>query len=178
MIDPNEKKKKMLERLAEKKRRAMERRGILPVEPHEGVSKQIQVPVSIRTEEPQKPSKEPEEAPATPHRKLSDKDVVAIYEDRNRSMQELADLYNVSRAQISRIKSGERFDHVTKKAKKFQRTDHIKAKSGNYKLTVQQVKNVLESEEPDEIMAKQYGVHPRTIKRIRQGLTYRNKIVR
>ena len=127
---------------------------------------------------------EPQEALSSPdipnkrNTRLTDRQVMAIFTDRKSSLQSMAEQYGVTEAQISRIKSGDRFSKVTEKAPVYFREDHVKKRSGNYKLTPQQAKDVLESEADDETMATQYGVHVRTIKRIRKGITYRNKITR
>lgn len=109
---------------------------------------------------------------------LTDRQVRAIFIDRKSTMQQLADHYNVSRTIISLIKNGKARTDVTKDLPVYRREDFRKQNSGAYKLTPQEAKNVLESPDSDEVMAEQYGVHVDTIKRIRSGETYGNKVTR
>ena len=208
MLDPKEKRRLMVERLKAKKQAADARRGISPSSQDTGQTNETNEKTTIaktaadysQTKRPkkgrtdtvgQKGNGEPKElptkhtealrSPGAPNKRntrLTERQVMAIFNDRKSSLQSMSEQYGVTIAQISRIKSGDRFSVVTENATVYFREDHVKKKSGNYKLTPQQAKDVLESGADDETMAKQYGVHVRTIKRIRKGLTYRNKITR
>jgi len=109
---------------------------------------------------------------------LTDRQVRAIFIDRKSTIQQLADHYNVSRTLISLIKNGKARTSITADLPIYRREDFRKKNSGGYKLTPQEVKDVLSSPHDDADVAAQYNVHVDTIKRIRTGKTYNNKVTR
>ncbi len=109
---------------------------------------------------------------------LNDRQVRAIFVDKKSTMIQLADYYGVSRTLISLIKNGKARTDITNGLPVYRREDFRKKNSGSYKLSQQQAKDVIESPYSNAEVAKQYGVHVDTIKRLRSGKTYGNKVKR
>jgi len=114
-----------------------------------------------------------------PGEKMSTKAVRHVFSDRVRTTAQLAELYDCSHTLIVLIRQGKRCVDATQGLPQYHRPDFRVANSGNYRLTPAQARQALEASRrgvSDEVLAGQYHVHPRTIRRLRNGETYGNKI--
>ena len=98
--------------------------------------------------------------------KLTEKQVLEILaSDELQSI--LAERYGVSNAQVSRIKAGKLWKHLSA-GKEIKRVDH------RYKLTEKQVLEILDSDELHRITAKKYGVSRQVISDIKAGKKWKH----
>ena len=106
-------------------------------------------------------------------KKLSNRQVLAVFIDRKRSGQALAELYGVSRSLISQIRNRKQRTHVTDALPDYSRVDHIPLRSGNYALSPQEAKHIYMCNDlGDKQLADTFHVSVKTIVRIRTRQTY------
>jgi hypothetical protein len=106
-------------------------------------------------------------------RRLTPRQIKAIYCDRQRSQYQLAEQYGISQSMVSLIRSGKRHIALTRDLPQYVRKDYRHERSGRCKLTPPQVKDIFTSQLPKITLIHAYGIDRRTVERIRRGESHR-----
>lgn len=113
---------------------------------------------------------------SNPHhlQKLSDRQVRGIYLDRKTPRSVLAERTGVSTVLVGLIQRRRHRVECVQDDPVYFRVDHRSARSGNKKLSDKLARQAYQSPLSDKEVARQLGVHARTINRLRRKETYRN----
>lgn len=107
-------------------------------------------------------------------KRLSPRQVAAIYTDRTRSQYQLSQQYGVSQSMISLIRSGTRWGSLTADLPRYRREDYRHIRSGRRYLTNPQVRDIYTSTLSKHVLVGAYQIDRRTVERIRRGELHRS----
>jgi predicted transcriptional regulator len=106
-------------------------------------------------------------------KRLSPRQVTAIYTDRTRSQYQIAEQYGISQSMVSLIRSGRRWARLTADLPEYRRVDYRHTRSGRRRLNGAQVKDIYCSGLRKQTLADAYQVDRRTVERIRGGALHK-----
>ncbi len=107
-------------------------------------------------------------------KRLTPRQIKAIYCDRHRSQYQLAELYKISQPMVSLIRSAKRYAALTRDLPLYMRKDYRHDRNGRHKLTQAQVKDIIWSPLPKQALIEAYNIDRRTVERIKRGELHRN----
>lgn len=113
----------------------------------------------------------PQRGEERPNAILTEETARAAYTD-PRPDTVIAEELGVTRKCISAVKNGMTWAHVTGDLEPAERINRFSEKWHTKKLTAENVLEIAASSERHTTLARRYGVHPHTIKRVRNGSTW------
>ncbi len=102
-------------------------------------------------------------------KRLTSRQVTAIYCDRLRSQYQIAEQYRISQPMVSLIRSGKRYAALTQDLPLYIRKDYRHERSGRRKLTLRQVKDICTSPLSKRALMETYQIDRRSVERIWRG---------